>query len=251
MSTMYTLTAMTGREAAATRTVIIGSIEFNWRVWMILLWTTPIAVLAAAVTWPLLGQIAVFMIPLVEGLALFMIHRRSPHGLRLRTYQALWDKKRASLNTFLLCGHRIDIGSTDYRLLQHNTAPYQPVAQPATGIANEPTSDAPVATAAAPVADSLAVCPADPPDEGDQRRRLEALDQGRIGTEHDPTAIDAGRWLDVEAFVLEPEQIGREETGPGDFDTGGFATGGFATGGFDGGVRRHVRDRRAPSGGAR
>lgn len=124
MSSMYTLTAMTGREASASRTVVIGTVEFNWRVWMILVWTSPLAVIVTIILWAFIGQLALVGLPLVEGGALWLIHRRTRHGLRLRTYQAMWDKRKATLNQFFLCGQPIEINQSDYRKVMDNVAPY-------------------------------------------------------------------------------------------------------------------------------
>lgn len=126
MHSLYTLTPLTGREASANRTVVIGTVEFNWRVWMILVWTAPVALLATVTAWPLIGQYAIIMLPLVEGAALWLIHRRTSTGLRLRTYQAINDKRRSNLNQFFLCGHKIDLSEDGFRVLMRNTTPAQP-----------------------------------------------------------------------------------------------------------------------------
>lgn len=226
MSTMYTLTAMTGKEASANRTTVIGSVELNWRVWMILIWASPVALLVTLFTWPIFGQISLLAIPIVECGAIFMLHRRSSKGLRLRTYQALWDKKKAALNTFLLCGRKIDIGSSNYRILKQNTVSYgdavsnsahaayvdQLAAQrqvpvpvhaavsPSRRIVSDPTSQVagaqpqqviPVPTRGhAP--HSPRSCPSTPPSA------ISRLDQSLIGREGEPDAVDAGDLLDVD-----------------------------------------------------
>lgn len=128
---MYSLTAMTGKEASASRTVVIGTVEFNWRVWMILLWTAPLGVIFAAIMWAVIGQLAIFTIPAVSLAALYLIHYRQKDGLRLATYQALWDKKKANTNQFFLCGVPIDVAYDDLRHVMSNVAPYIPVAKPA------------------------------------------------------------------------------------------------------------------------
>lgn len=123
MNNLYTLTPMTGREASAARTVVVGGFEMNWRVWMILLWTSPVALLATLMLWPFAGQMALVMMPLISGSALYLIHRRTTTGLKLATYQAMWDKKKSVLDQFFLCGRKIDLDPTQLHTLTANTVP--------------------------------------------------------------------------------------------------------------------------------
>lgn len=219
MPTMYTLTAMTGKEASANRTVVIGTIEFNWRVWMILVWAAPVALLATIVAWPFLGQVSLIMFPLVEGAAIFLIHRRSSQGLKLRTYQALWDKKRSDLNSFILCAQKIKVSSTDYRVLMQNAVAYVPptpappdalvdalMARPApegvvTVAERDLPSDRPGETTLLFGAPNLSARfesqPATPP-VGAPRPRYDQLDKSLIGREKDLDAVDVSHWLDTE-----------------------------------------------------
>jgi hypothetical protein len=121
---LYTLTAMTGREASAKRTVVIGTFEFNRRVWLILAAAFPAAVLVMAILWMFVGQLALVTLPVVEVGAVWLFHMRSNSGLRLRTYQAIWDKRTASVDEFVMCGQPIDVSQSDFRRLMQNTAPY-------------------------------------------------------------------------------------------------------------------------------
>lgn len=136
---MFSLTELTGREASAQRTVVIGTVEMNWRVWMVLVWTFPLAVIVAAVFYPFLQAGAILAIPVVEGAALYMIHRRTRSGLKLRTYQALWDRKKAAVNTFFICGQPIDL-SLDKFIVLANSAVQNPYYKPSTGISITPIS---------------------------------------------------------------------------------------------------------------
>lgn len=208
MSMMYSLTAMTGREASANRTVVIGTVEFNWRVWMILLFTAPVALVATVFAWAFVGQVAIAVFPLVEIAAVFLIHRRQSSGLRLRTYQAVLDQKRglwdkaAAVDTFLLCMKKIEVGESDYRYLMSNTAPYVPPAPaPADALVDTlreqpvPAGVTPVALrdlphveatpVPAPVAPPTPEPTPTPPTPGPT-----PLDRDLIGREHDDTAVD-------------------------------------------------------------
>ena len=136
---MFSLTELTGREASAQRTVVIGTVEMNWRVWMVLVWTFPLAVIVAALFYPFLQAGAILAIPLVEGGALYMIHRRTRSGLKLRTYQALLDRKRSAVNTFFICGQPIDL-SLDKFMVLANSAVQNPHYKPLTAVSTPPVS---------------------------------------------------------------------------------------------------------------
>lgn len=114
---MFTLTAMTGREASAHRTVVIGTVEMNWRVWMILLFTFPLALIVTLVLLPFVGITSLLAIPVIEGLAVFAIHRRSRSGMKLRTYQTFLDKRRSVLNQYFLGGQPIDLDLSNYQTI--------------------------------------------------------------------------------------------------------------------------------------
>ena len=120
---MFTLTAMTGREASAHRTVVIGTVEMNWRVWMILLGAFPLAIISTLILMPFVGISSLLMIPLIEGGAVFAIHRRSRSGLKLRTYQSFYDKRRAVLNQYMLGQQPIDLDLSRFETLYSASAP--------------------------------------------------------------------------------------------------------------------------------
>lgn len=120
---MFSLTELTGREASAHRTVVIGTVEMNWRVWMVLLWTLPLALMVTAVLFVFAGSAALLAIPLVEGGAIYLIHRRTRSGLKLRTYQAIWDRKRSTVDAFFICGQPIDLSQDRFVSLIGSTVP--------------------------------------------------------------------------------------------------------------------------------
>lgn len=125
MHPLHSLTPLTGREAAEKRTVVIGTVELNARLAMILGCATPIGFLAAAISWPFLSQYAVFVFPITLFAAAFLFYRRTSDGMNLHTYQALLDKKRSSdVGKVYLCGHEVDVNAINLSHLRHNTAPY-------------------------------------------------------------------------------------------------------------------------------
>lgn len=125
MHPLYMLTPMTGREAAEQRTVIIGTVELNWRLWIILIAASPVALFVTLVFWPFFGQLALIMLPIVLIAAAVLFYQRSTSGLRLRRYQALMDKKKARSGTQLfLCGVPIDTSEAQFRRVMPAAAPY-------------------------------------------------------------------------------------------------------------------------------
>lgn len=195
MSSMYSLTRMTGREASAQRTVVIGTVELNWQVWIILLVAFLPAVLLTAVLWPFLGQLAIVTIPVIEGVAVFLIHRRSSKGLRLRTYRAMWDRKKASLDTFMLCGQKIETLPSDLRILSTNTVAYS-----AGPHANEEHSY--VELLAAQHREPAPPTPKVSPSRATtDHPEFEQLDAGLIGREDEPTSSNTDDDLNAARFL--------------------------------------------------
>ena len=144
MHPLYALTPMTGREAAEQRTVVIGTVEMNWRLWVILIAASPFALFATMIVWTVLGQYALVMLPTVLIAAAWLFYRRSTSGLRLRTYQTILDKRRAqSGDQFFLCGQPIDTSDAQFGRLMTTAVPYgaSAVATPsAAPLAPDPTS---------------------------------------------------------------------------------------------------------------
>lgn len=121
---MYNLTEMTGREATSQRTVIIGSVELNKRAWYLMIASFPVGVIFGALLWPLLGELAIFAVPVVAVGALFLFHWRSNNGLRLRYFESIMDKRRARVGEAMLANQAIDIAEQSIYNLMQNHAPY-------------------------------------------------------------------------------------------------------------------------------
>ena len=123
INSLYLLTPMTGRTSSADRTTVIGTVEMKWRTfWIAVLAMVPGGILAA-IFFPMLQSWALLWIPLVEGAAFLLIERRSREGLRLRTYQAMFDKKRSNINTFHLCGQPVHVGGEGFGTIRQITVP--------------------------------------------------------------------------------------------------------------------------------
>lgn len=108
MHHLHTLTALTGRDAGANRTVIVNGFEARRQTVIVAAIGALPALLAAAVLWTLVGQFAVLAIPAVEGVTFWLLAARSRRGLQQRTYEALLDRRRSDVGRFTLCGRTID-----------------------------------------------------------------------------------------------------------------------------------------------
>jgi hypothetical protein len=126
MSTINSLdlmTGMTGRTSGSERTMIVATVEMKFRsFWIALIALVPGGILMA-MFFPLINTWSVLWVVAVEIAAFFLIERRTAEGLRLRTYQAIVDKKKSNLNVFYLCGQPIEVEGTQYGTIQQITAP--------------------------------------------------------------------------------------------------------------------------------
>lgn len=123
INSLYLLTPMTGRTSGADRTTVIGTVEMKWRTfWIAVLAMVPAGILTA-LFFPMLQSWALLWIPLIEGGAFLLIERRSNEGLKLRTYQALFDKKRSNVNTFYLCNQPVDVSGETFGTIRQITVP--------------------------------------------------------------------------------------------------------------------------------
>ncbi|KQP62876.1 hypothetical protein [Nocardioides sp. Leaf285] len=125
MNPLYVLTEMTGREAAEQRTVVIGSVELNWRLWLVLLGSFVAALPLTFLAFAFVGQLGLVTLPVVLGLGALLFYRRSTQGLQLRTYRALLDTRKArAADQFYLCGLPIDTSDSQVKRLMTTAAAY-------------------------------------------------------------------------------------------------------------------------------
>lgn len=123
INSLYLLTPMTGRTSGADRTTVIGTVEMKWRTFWIAVFAMVPAGILTALFFPMLQSWALLWIPLIEGGAFLLIERRSKEGLKLRTYQAMFDKKRSAVNTFYLCGMPVDVTGETFGTIRQITVP--------------------------------------------------------------------------------------------------------------------------------
>ena len=122
VASVYVLTPLT-RDAGKSRRVIVQGIDLPWRTVVITGSALIASILPMAFIWLFIGQAALLVIPTTIGAAFYLIERRTRSGLRLRTYQAALDKRRAVVNLFLCCGVPVDPSQNSVRLLKSSSAP--------------------------------------------------------------------------------------------------------------------------------
>lgn len=123
VNSLYSLTPMTGRTAGADRTTVIGTVEMKWRTFWIAIFALVPGGILTAVFYPMIDVWSFLWMAITEGLAFYLIEKRSKEGLRLRTYQTFFDKKKSNVNEFYLCGQRIDVRGEEFGTIRQITAP--------------------------------------------------------------------------------------------------------------------------------
>ena len=108
MNNLHTLTALTGRDAAAQRTVVFKGFEARRRTAVVLAVGAAPAVMLTTVMWMFIGVYAVLCLPAVEGATWWLLETRSRNGLQQRTYETLLDRRRSDAGQFFMCGRVID-----------------------------------------------------------------------------------------------------------------------------------------------
>ena len=122
VASVYILTPLT-RDAGKSRRVIVQGIDLPWRTVIISGSALIASLLPMAFVWLFIGKAALLVIPITIAAAFYLIERRTRSGLRLRTYQAALDKRRAVINLFLCCGVPVDPSQNSVRLLKSSSAP--------------------------------------------------------------------------------------------------------------------------------
>lgn len=124
---VFSLTPLTGRGSGGNRRVIVQGFDVPWRSVIIALTAAPIGVIAAAIAWLFIGEYALAVLFIVEGIAFWLVESRSRRGLHLRTYQTLLDKKKHVDGQLIMCGRPIDAAVAEEGTIRQNTVPVDPV----------------------------------------------------------------------------------------------------------------------------
>lgn len=152
LNNLHTLTALTGRDAGANRTVIIQGFEARRRTVVVAAIGALPALLVTVVLWGVIGSYAALALPAVEALTFWLLEVRSRTGLQRRTYEALLDRKRSDAGQFTLCGLVIDPDLHELGTVMASTVPVQrSTSSPAPAVT--PPLAAPALVTTAPVPD--------------------------------------------------------------------------------------------------
>jgi hypothetical protein len=108
MNNLHTLTALTGRDSGANRTIIVQGFEARRRTVVVAAIGALPALLVTAILWGFVGQYAMLAVPAVEGLTFWLIETRTRGGLQQRQYTSLLDKRRSDAGKFYMCGRVVD-----------------------------------------------------------------------------------------------------------------------------------------------
>lgn len=136
INSLYLLTHMTGKTSGANRTTVIGTVEMRLRTFWIGLGALVPGAILTACFYPVIGVYSFLLVPLAEFAAFYLIERRTREGLRLRTYQAMNDKRRAKDGVFYLCGQPLEVTETPFGTIQQ-------ISVPVAGISDVPFRDTP------------------------------------------------------------------------------------------------------------
>lgn len=137
----YSLTALVGRRANEGRTATIATVEFQRRHGAIVGIAAGPAILVGLVAGTVIGVYGILLSLAVEAVAFFLFERRTRDGLRLRTWEALNDRRVADTGRMFICGVEVDPGRIDAIQVSAGSVPLR--------TANDP---APPAVATTPVA---------------------------------------------------------------------------------------------------
>ena len=125
---IFCLTPLT-RGAASQRRVVIQGFDLPARALLIAGLAFLPAIVVTLIAWALVGMLGLLAIPLVEGLAFWLIETRTRSGLRLRTYRALADKRNAKreVGKFFLAGRELDPLGEEWVTVRSGSVPSRPL----------------------------------------------------------------------------------------------------------------------------
>lgn len=118
---VFVLTNLTGRRASGERRVIIQTFDVPWRGVLVAMAAFLPGLVVTFMFWPLLGNVAIMWVPVVEIGAFWLVEGRRRSGLHLRNYQAILDRKRSTEGKFFMCGAVIDPGIAQRGTVRLNT----------------------------------------------------------------------------------------------------------------------------------
>lgn len=110
---VYTLTELTSAADQQRRIVLLRT-DLPRRAVVITTITVVASFLPTVVLWRLMGPWALFFPAAAVAGAFYLIERRTATGLHLRTYQAMWDRRKSVSGKFICCGVEIQPRMSGY-----------------------------------------------------------------------------------------------------------------------------------------
>lgn len=126
INSLYTLTDMTGRRANDNRTVVVATIEMKSRHMVIVICSVIPGMLVMLMTLPAMGQWALVFPVVFVGIGFLASEARTRTGLKQRIYKDMLAKSKAHLNEFVLSGHPIDPGGSEFGVIHQTAVPLKP-----------------------------------------------------------------------------------------------------------------------------
>ena len=121
---IFCLTPLT-RGAASQRRVVVQGFDIPARGLLIAGLAFVPAIIFTAIAWAFAGMLGLLVIPVTEVVAFWLIEARTRSGLRLRTYQALMDIRKAKREAgrFFVAGREYDPLGEEWFVIQPGSTP--------------------------------------------------------------------------------------------------------------------------------
>lgn len=121
---LYSMTEMTGEQASSTRTIVVGYIEFPWRLFVVLMIAFGTGLVPASLAWLLFGGgwSLLVLATWMTGFA-WLFHGQTNNGLQLRNYVALLNKHQSVKNHFMLGTSLVSVPTRDWLMILPGSRP--------------------------------------------------------------------------------------------------------------------------------
>ena len=109
MSSMYSLTHLTGRRKNEGRVTVVQGFEFQRKTLMVLAASTGVGFIPAIILALTISPFFLLLVPgVIAALGYWLFVTRSREGMKLSRYKSIMDKRSANLNTFHICFEPIE-----------------------------------------------------------------------------------------------------------------------------------------------
>ncbi len=120
---LYALTDMTGREASSARQQTIGPVDMPYRAFIVGCIAFVCGIAPTLLLWILIGPIALVLLGVMVGGAVWLFHGATRRGLQIRNYQMLMNRRTAVLNQFMLGAVTVHVPHDDWTMVRPGSRP--------------------------------------------------------------------------------------------------------------------------------